>query len=106
MRKRKSRGDCARARLNEFAEKTPDRQSHHVLFQRFGKLEGVISDTASGAFLLELEMTRSMREKVASKLTWLEKKLKDLRVSDVRKKCAHHSGKSALNADPGRRHDS
>jgi hypothetical protein len=54
-------------------------------FSDFGKLEGVISDTTSGAFLLELEMTRSMREKFASKLTWLEKKLKDPRVSDVRK---------------------
>jgi hypothetical protein len=54
-------------------------------FNDFGKLEGVISDTASGAFLLELEMTRSMREKLSNKLTWLEKKLKDPRVLDVRK---------------------
>ena len=54
-------------------------------FSDFGKLEGVISDTTSGAFLLELEMTRSMREKLASKLTWLEKKLNDPRVFDVRK---------------------
>jgi hypothetical protein len=54
-------------------------------FSDFGKLEGVISDTTNGAFLLELEMTQSMREKLASKLTWLEKKLKDPRVSDVRK---------------------
>jgi hypothetical protein len=54
-------------------------------FSDFGKLQGVISDTARGAFLLELEMTRPMREKFASKLTWLEKKLKDPRVSDVRK---------------------
>ena len=54
-------------------------------FSDFGKLEGIISDTTNGAFLLELEMTRSMREKLASKLTWLEKKLKDPRVSDVRK---------------------
>ena len=54
-------------------------------FSDFGRLEGVISDTTNGAFLLELEMTRSMREKLASKLTWLEKKLKDPRVSDVRK---------------------
>ena len=54
-------------------------------FSDFGKLEGVVSDTTNGAFLLELEMTRPMREKFASKLTWLEKKLKDPRVSDVRK---------------------
>jgi hypothetical protein len=54
-------------------------------FHDFGKLEGFISDTAAGTFLLELEMTRSMREKLASKLTWLEKKQKDPRVIDVRK---------------------
>src|ERR1700693_2958417 len=54
-------------------------------FSDFGKLEGVISDATSGAFLLELEMTRATREKFASKLTWLEKKLKDPRASDVRK---------------------
>src|SRR5258708_8212505 len=54
-------------------------------FSDFGKLEGVISDPASGAFLLELEMTRPMREKLANMLTWLEKKLKDPRLPDVRK---------------------
>jgi len=35
-------------------------------FHDFGKLEGFISDTTAGTFLLELEMTRSMREKLAS----------------------------------------
>jgi PilZ domain len=54
-------------------------------FGDFGKLEGFISDTMSGAFLFELEMTRSMREKLASKLTWLEKKVKDPSIPDVRK---------------------
>jgi hypothetical protein len=54
-------------------------------FSDFGKLEGVISDTMTGAFLLELEMTGSMREKLASKLTWLEKKQKDSGITDVRK---------------------
>jgi hypothetical protein len=54
-------------------------------FSDFGKLEGFISDTASGAFLLELEMTRSMREKLANKLAWLEKKLKDPSIRDGRK---------------------
>jgi hypothetical protein len=54
-------------------------------FSDFGELEGVISDTKTGAFLLELEMTRSMREKLARKLTWLEKKLKDRSTPDVRK---------------------
>ena len=47
---------------------------HHILFQAISaSLEGVISDTSRGAFLLELEMTRPMREKFASKLTWLER---------------------------------
>jgi hypothetical protein len=54
-------------------------------FSDFGKLEGFISDTMAGAFLLELEMTRSEREKLATKLTWLEKKQKDPGVLDVRK---------------------
>jgi hypothetical protein len=54
-------------------------------FSDFGKLEGFISDTATGAFLLELEMTRSMREKLANKLAWLEKKLKDPSIRDGRK---------------------
>jgi hypothetical protein len=34
-------------------------------FSDFGKLQGVISDTANGAFLLELEMTQPMRETLA-----------------------------------------
>ena len=54
-------------------------------FSDFGKLEGIISDIKTGAFLLELKMTRPMREKLSSKLTWLEKKLKDPRIPDVRK---------------------
>jgi hypothetical protein len=54
-------------------------------FSDFGKLDGFISDTTTGAFLLELEMTRSMREKLADKLTWLEKKLKNPGIPDVRK---------------------
>ena len=43
-------------------------------FRDFGKFEGSISDTMDGSFLLELEMTREMRERMADKLTWLEKK--------------------------------
>jgi hypothetical protein len=54
-------------------------------FRDFGKLEGFISDTMAGGFLFELEMTRSRREKLVSKLTWLEKKLKDPSILDVRK---------------------
>jgi hypothetical protein len=54
-------------------------------FSDFGKLEGFISDTMSGAFLLEFEMTRPQREKLANKLTWLEKKQKDPSIPEVRK---------------------
>jgi hypothetical protein len=54
-------------------------------FPDFGKFDGCITDTKSGAFLLELEMTGSMREKFANKLTWLEKKQKDPAIVDIRK---------------------
>jgi hypothetical protein len=54
-------------------------------FGDFGKLDGLISDTTAGGFLLELAMTASMREKFASKLTWLEKKQKDPSIPDGRK---------------------
>lgn len=54
-------------------------------FPDFGKFDGCITDTKSGAFLLELEMTGSMREKFANQLTWLEKKQKDPAIVDIRK---------------------
>ena len=55
-------------------------------FGDFGKLDGVISDTFTGGFLLELEMPRSVRAKFARKLTWLEKKHKNpAGIRDVRK---------------------
>jgi PilZ domain len=54
-------------------------------FGDFGKLEGVITDTANGSFLLELAMTPAMREKFSNKLTWLEKKQKDPTIPDARK---------------------
>lgn len=54
-------------------------------FGEFGNLEGHISDTTAGGFLLELSMSGAMREKFASKLTWLESKLKDPGVQDGRK---------------------
>jgi hypothetical protein len=54
-------------------------------FGDFGKLDGVISDTASGSFLLELEMTKTMREKFATKLTWLDKRQKNPNIRDGRK---------------------
>ncbi len=54
-------------------------------FSDFGKFEGQISDIKAGGFLLEVEMTHSMREKFTSKLTWLEKKQKDPGIVDGRK---------------------
>jgi hypothetical protein len=54
-------------------------------FGNFGKLEGLISDTAGRSFLLELEMTRAMRQKLSDQLTWLEKKQKDPGLKDERK---------------------
>jgi hypothetical protein len=54
-------------------------------FPDFGKFDGCITDTKAGSFLLELEMTGAMREKFASKLTWLEKKQKNPAIVDIRK---------------------
>ncbi|MGC2777983.1 MAG: PilZ domain-containing protein [Bradyrhizobium sp.] len=54
-------------------------------FREFGKFEGEISDTVHGGFLLELEMTRAERAKLAEKLVWLEKKQKDPTVRDSRR---------------------
>ena len=54
-------------------------------FPDFGTFDGLISDTKAGSFLLELEMTRSIRENFANKLSWLEKKLKEPGISDLRK---------------------
>jgi hypothetical protein len=53
-------------------------------FGDFGKLDGQISDTVAGGFLLELAITKAKREQLASKLTWLEKQQKDPTVRDVR----------------------
>ncbi|QOZ28295.1 PilZ domain-containing protein [Bradyrhizobium sp. CCBAU 51753] len=53
-------------------------------FEEFGKFEGRITETMSGSFLYELEMTHAMREKFADKLTWIEKKQKDPSIRDAR----------------------
>jgi hypothetical protein len=63
--------------------KIGDRLSSY--FRDFGTFDGRISDTTAGGFLLELEMTGSMRQKFASKLTWLEEKQKNPSIRDVRK---------------------
>jgi hypothetical protein len=53
-------------------------------FRDFGKFEGSISDTMDGSFLLELEMSYEMRERLADKLVWLEKKQTDPALLDAR----------------------
>jgi hypothetical protein len=53
-------------------------------FGDFGRLDGHISDTVSGGFLLDISMPHAERERFASKLTWLEKKQKDPQVRDLR----------------------
>lgn len=54
-------------------------------FGEFGKLDGEISDTVSGSFLLELMLTRPQRQKMSDQLTWLEKKQKDPTIKDGRR---------------------
>jgi hypothetical protein len=54
-------------------------------FSDFGKLDGSISDTQNSCFLMELEMTRPMRRKLADQLTWLEMKQGNPGISDVRR---------------------
>jgi hypothetical protein len=54
-------------------------------FRDFGKLDGRISDTKPGCFLLELDVTYAVRQKLADKLTWLEEKQKDPEIIDLRK---------------------
>jgi hypothetical protein len=54
-------------------------------FGDFGTLDGRISDTTAGGFLLELQMTPVMREKMSNQLTWLEKRQKDISVQEARK---------------------
>lgn len=53
-------------------------------FHDLGKLDGHISDTKPGSFLLELDVSHAIREKLASKLTWLEGKLRDPGTFDLR----------------------
>jgi hypothetical protein len=63
--------------------KVGDRLSSY--FRDFGRFEGLISEAMGDSFLLELELTRSMREDLANKLTWLEKKQKEPTIPDLRK---------------------
>lgn len=59
-------------------------------FRDFGKFDGSISDTMDGSFLLELEMTRAARERLADKLTWLEKKQADPSMAEAREHVRFH----------------
>jgi hypothetical protein len=54
-------------------------------FRDFGKLNGHISDTKPGRFLLELDVTYATRQRIADKLVWLEEKQKNPDVIDLRK---------------------
>jgi hypothetical protein len=54
-------------------------------FRDVGNFEGTISDTMTGAFLLELKMSPDMRGRLADKLVWLEKKHRDTQLLDARK---------------------
>jgi hypothetical protein len=53
-------------------------------FREFGELEGIISHTMQGSFLVEMEMTAAHRTRLAQKLAWLEKKFTDASVQDAR----------------------
>jgi PilZ domain len=63
--------------------KVGDRITPH--FRDFGKLDGLISDTTDGGFLLELDMIKPMREEFASKLSWLVAKQKNPNLGAKRK---------------------
>jgi hypothetical protein len=54
-------------------------------FGDFGKLDGYISDTMAGSFLLDLAISHADREKLSNRLTWLEKKQQDPQVRDLRR---------------------
>src|SRR5947208_12918746 len=52
-------------------------------FGELGRLDGWITDTIEGGFLVDIAVTRKEREGLATKLTWLEKKQRDA-VIDLR----------------------
>lgn len=54
-----------------------------TFFGELGKLDGWITDVVEGGFLVDLAVAKEARERLASKLVWLEKKQKDA-VIDVR----------------------
>lgn len=54
-------------------------------FGDFGTLDGWITDTVKGGFLVDLEANKDLRAKLARKLAWLEKRQHDTSVVDARK---------------------
>ena len=46
-------------------------------FGELGKLDGWITDTVEGGFLVDIAATRKVREGLATKLSWLEKKQRE-----------------------------
>ena len=53
-------------------------------FGEFGQLDGWVTDTVEGGFLIDLAVTKAKRETIASKLTWLEKQQKTPDMRDAR----------------------
>jgi hypothetical protein len=53
-------------------------------FSDFGNLDGWITDTTKGSFLVDLEADKALRSKLARKLAWLEKHQSDPSVVDAR----------------------
>jgi PilZ domain len=53
-------------------------------FREFGELEGTISHTVRGGFLVDMEMTAERRSRFAEQLAWLERKLADASIQDSR----------------------
>ena len=54
-------------------------------FPDLGNMGGNITDTFAGGFVFEPDLTNIERERIASKLVWLEKKQRDPAVRDARR---------------------
>jgi hypothetical protein len=54
-------------------------------FPDLGNMAGSITDTFAGGFVFEPYLTNIERERIASKLVWLEKKQRDPAVRDARR---------------------
>ena len=46
-------------------------------FGEFGKLDGWITQSVKGGFMFELAVTNAVREQLASKMSWLDKRQRD-----------------------------